>query len=139
MSEPEHLMLRLGRVIEDLQLVLEDMRREAVQPQDVPDMSARCVLVVTRHYGLSMRHIVGASRTSLVSLPRRVLVYLLRQVAGMSWDDIGAMLRRDHTTCIYNHGVVKRDMGADPAFRRTVDDMVAQVVQKALAGEEGER
>ncbi|MBI2029013.1 chromosomal replication initiator protein DnaA [Candidatus Gottesmanbacteria bacterium] len=61
---------------------------------------------VSRYYGVKLSLIKSETRAKPISLPRQVLMYLLRTEMSLSLNDIGAILGgRDHTTIM--HGVAK--------------------------------
>ena len=61
---------------------------------------------VSRYYGIKLSLLKSTTRVKPISLPRQVLMYLLRTEMNLSLNDIGSLLGgRDHTTII--HGVDK--------------------------------
>ena len=61
---------------------------------------------VSRYYGIKLSLLKSTTRVKPVSLPRQILMYLLRTEMNLSLNDIGSLLGgRDHTTII--HGVDK--------------------------------
>ncbi len=44
----------------------------------------------------------GKTRKKRVAFPRQIIMYILRQEMGLSYDEIGSLLGgRDHTTILY--------------------------------------
>ena len=71
------------------------------------DLSPDLILsAVARYYKLSEEQLVGRSRARLVSVPRQLAMYLIREETDSSLPQIGQLLGgRDHTTIM--HGCVK--------------------------------
>ena len=91
--------------LSDMRLTLENIARtvEDVQTSETaavitPDLVVR---YVCRYYGVEESQLKGRQRSRNISEPRQVAIYLIRQMAGLSQDDIGRFFGRDRTTIIY--------------------------------------
>lgn len=95
-----HLMgvpLSLDSAQEALEGILD--RMADVSPQQI-------ISTVAQHYQLSEEDLMGPSRRRVVSLPRQLCMYLIREEIGTSLPQIGELLGgRDHTTIL--HGCEK--------------------------------
>ncbi len=60
---------------------------------------------VVLHYGIDPDDIISKKRTSKVTVPRHVFMYLCRDMTNTTLEGIGALLERDHSTV--KHGVDK--------------------------------
>ncbi|MGA7807135.1 helix-turn-helix domain-containing protein [Bradyrhizobium sp.] len=58
-------------------------------------------MAVCRHYGVSVGDLLSPSRTAKLAYPRRLAMYLARELTHRSWHHIGRLFRRDHTTAIH--------------------------------------
>ena len=63
------------------------------------------------------------------SMPaRRVAIFILREVTGMSMEEIGREFSgRDHSTIVYSLKTMERDMKNDQHLRETVSDIIKNV------------
>lgn len=82
-------------------------QRSAFEPEHVVD-------VVASSFGITSEKLMGRDRSRSATLPRQVVMYLLRQEANVSLPQIGeAMGGRDHTTVMYAcekvAGLIERD------------------------------
>ena len=91
--------------LSDMRLTLENIARtvEDVQTSETaavitPDLVVR---YVCRYYGVEESQLKGRQRSRNISEPRQGAIYLIRQMAGLSQDDIGRFFGRDRTTIIY--------------------------------------
>ena len=67
-------------------------------------------------------------RNANVASARRVAIYILREVTGMSMEEIGREFSgRDHSTIVYSLKTMERDMKNDQHLRETVSDIIKNV------------
>ena len=67
-------------------------------------------------------------RTKDVTVPRQVAMYLIKETLGISLVRIGELFGgRDHSTVIHSIRKVEEEMERDEAFRRQVEDALAEV------------
>jgi hypothetical protein len=69
---------------------------------------------VCRHYGISVLDLISHRRTSDISHPRQVAMYLSRMLSPHSYAQIGRRFgARDHTTVIHASQKIERLLGFD--------------------------
>lgn len=82
-------------------------------------------MFVARRYRVSDWQLIGAGRKAPIRRPRRIAMWLLRMVVGLSYPDIGrAFNKSDHSSA---HVAVKRveaERTADPVFADELDELV---------------
>ncbi len=62
------------------------------------------IAAVARHFGLPQKQLKSPSRRQSIVTARAVAVYLARELASASYEQIGRALGgRDHTTIIHNY------------------------------------
>lgn len=70
--------------------------------------SKRVISAVCRFYGIKTADVLGSQKKRSLSIPRQIIMYLLRYELGLPYTLIGDLLgRKDHTTII--HGVKNVD------------------------------
>jgi chromosomal replication initiator protein len=80
--------------------------------------------VVARHYRQSQATLKSASRRQSAVLPRAVIVYLARELAAASYEQIGRALGgRDHTTIMHNYKKIDRLRQHDVAIQETIAEL----------------
>jgi chromosomal replication initiator protein len=96
--------------------------------QDLPSRFVRqpplreIVAAVARHFGLSQKQLKSQSRRQSIVAARAVAIYLAREFAGVSYEQIGRALGgRDHTTIIHNYRKIERDRTHDPAVQEAIE------------------
>ncbi len=84
-----------------------------------------------RHFGLSPEELLSSSRATRVAWPRQIAMYLARELTDESLPAIGRHFgRRDHTTVIHAVRRTQAKILADPASRKTVDDLRNQLISQ---------
>ena len=96
--------------------------------QPVPVTIEKIIGEVSRTFNVSPADIRGTKRNANVASARRVAIYILREVTGMSMEEIGREFSgRDHSTIVYSLKTMERDMKNDQHLRETVSDIIKNV------------
>jgi chromosomal replication initiator protein len=67
-----------------------------------------------RHFGVSLKEMLAASRERPLVLPRHVAMYLAKQLTRKSFGEIGrAFGGRDHSSALYALSTIERRLGSD--------------------------
>jgi chromosomal replication initiator protein len=103
------------------------------QQADVTPM--RILSAVAEHYDLAEEDLVGRSRRRVVSVPRQLCMYLIREETDASLPQIGELLGgRDHTTVMHGCEKIGNQIESDQQLRR---DWLA--IKQMLSGGTGVR
>ncbi|HVT30859.1 MAG TPA: DnaA/Hda family protein [Lacipirellulaceae bacterium] len=79
---------------------------------------------VARYFGLPQAQLKSHSRRQSIVVARSIAVYLARELAGASYEQIGRALGgRDHTTIIHNYRKVERARANDPTVQEALDEL----------------
>ena len=95
--------------IENIARTIEDVQTSETSAVVTPDLVVR---YVCRYYGVEETQIKSRQRSKNVSEPRQVAMYLTRQLAGLSQDDIGKFFGRDRTTVVYALSAIQNAVAA---------------------------
>jgi chromosomal replication initiator protein len=89
--------------------------------------------LITSEFAISARDLTGKSRTQLISLPRQVAMFLLREHTEMSLEDIGRIFgNRDHTTVLYAVTKIRERSQTDRLFKDLLDGLSTRLVGRSL-------
>ena len=110
--------------------------------KDVPSRFVRqpqlreIIAAVARHFGLPQKQLKSQSRRQSIVTARAVAIYLARELAGTSYEQIGRALGgRDHTTIIHNYRKIERERcqrSSSPRSDRRSNPNHPQSVDKCL-------
>lgn len=100
------------------------LAQQILEPQQRPiDHSPDAILeAVAQEFNLSVSELKGPRRTRRISVPRQMAMYLLRDVAQLSFPQIGEFLGgRDHTTVMHGAAKIEKTMQADPDIKEKIE------------------
>ncbi len=101
--------------IKELQNIISPEKPHEITPQLI-------IEVVSEHFGITVDQIMSKSRTSDVTKPRQIAMYLCKTMTDHPLDSIGQLLGgRDHSTIIHGINKVKDEIMVDDDFRQVVD------------------
>lgn len=91
--------------------------------------------VVAEVYGVPTMRLVGRHVSRKYAGPRHVLACLSRELFGMSYTQIGALMERDHTTIMYARRSVMKRMDSDDMTRFRVKRITQEYTRRMIMGE----
>ncbi len=82
------------------------------------------IAVVARYFGVPQSQLKSHSRRQSIVAARAIAIYLSRELAGVSYEQIGhALGGRDHTTIIHNYRKIERARSNDPVVQESLDEL----------------
>ena len=82
------------------------------------------IKTVASFYNISVDDLVGTKRSSDLTLPRHIAIYLLHDFYDLSFPRIGEMLsKRTHSSAIYAYKQVKKKLASDQKFSEQVSSI----------------
>ncbi len=85
---------------------------------------------VASFFEVSQSDLITSSRRKEVVLPRQVAMFLMRDMLGMSYPDIGdKMGKRDHTTAIHSFEKIAREITTDRTLNQKII-LVKEIINK---------
>jgi chromosomal replication initiator protein len=132
----------LNRVLAYSDLMGQDMSIELVNialvdlmPQQSSLNTDDVLAVVASVFGIEKERLLGRERSRIVSLPRQVAMYILREDANISLPQIGeAMGGRDHTTVMHACTKVSDLVETDTKLRRKLIEVRERLYGTASIG-----
>ncbi len=101
--------------------------RKSVTPREV-------IATVGKFYDISTEQILGKSREKKISLPRQIIMHLLRAELQMSYPAIGQELGgRDHTTAIHAQTKIERLLKEDMKIKQDVEMIKQQLYANSVS------
>ena len=111
-------------VIGVAQNAIKDILSES---QPTPVTVEKILSEVARTYNTTPEMLRGPSRSAAVSTARKVSMHVIREVTGMSMEDIGSEFGRDHSTVVYSLKDMNKQLEKDVRLRETVEDIIKNV------------
>ena len=114
-----HQLKNIPPTIESVKLLITNVSsvspRRSLTPQQLID-------VVSQFYELNREELIGKNREKKISMPRQVIMYLMREELKMSYPSIGNELGgRDHTTAMHAHEKVRLEIENDLKLKQDLD------------------
>ncbi len=81
-------------------------------------------------FNVSSDDIRSQNRNAQISLARKIAIYIIREVKGISYTAIGDELRRDHSTMTISYRDVKKSLAKNSDLKETVDDIIKNLKEK---------
>lgn len=88
---------------------------------------AEILQVVARRYGMQPHELKQRRSTREIAEPRQVAIYLCRELTNASFDRIGILLNRDHSTVFYSHKKIGEWRSTRPEFAQLIDSIIAEL------------
>ena len=80
--------------------------------------------VVARYFNIDKRELKGAKRSNDIAFPRQIAMYLCRDVANMSFPQIGIEFgKRDHTTVMHAFSKIEKEIKDKPNTKLIVESV----------------
>ncbi len=117
----------------DAELVREALEQEKRSTQPVP--AEAVVSLVLQHFTLRPRELRSATRSPRVTVPRQIVMYLLRRHCGLSYPEIGHRFGRHHTTALHSVRQVARQLERNGSLRATIRLLEKELVRSVEDGE----
>ena len=89
------------------------------------------IQVVSDHYKMPVRDILGKKRNKEIVLPRQVAMYLAREMGAMSYPDIGRAFGRDYTTVIHSFEKIKSEIKKDSSLKNAISELRSKAHARA--------
>jgi chromosomal replication initiator protein len=78
----------------------------------------RVIKIVSHFCGVAQPDLIGSDRTQHVAMVRQVAMYLARRHSSLSYPELGAVFRRDHSSIIHGVKAIEQRVQAQPAFAK---------------------
>ena len=75
-------------------------------------------------FNVTPEEIRSPNRCAPISLARKVFIYVIREIKGLSYAQIGGELNRNHATITLNYQDVKKMLEKNSDFKETVNDII---------------
>ncbi len=120
-----YLLEGIQPVIGAAQNAIKDILNET---QPLPVTIEKITSEVARTYNVTTEDIRSRKRVASVSTARMVAMYCVREITGISMEEIGSEFGgRDHSTVVYACNTIAKRLKTDTHMRETVEDIIKNV------------
>ncbi len=110
--------------------VVEEIIDNIIQQSSKNITGSQIIKAVSDFYEITHLELINRSRKKSVVEPRQVAAFLLRDLLGMSYPDIGEKLgKRDHTTAIYACGKITQEINKNQSLNQKII-LIKEVILK---------
>ena len=96
--------------------------------QPIPVTVEKIIGEVGRIYNVTPEEMRSQKRASNISYARKVAIYVIQEVTGMSYDSIGQEFNgRDHSTVVYAIKNIKKNIETDSSLKSVIDDLIKNI------------
>jgi chromosomal replication initiator protein len=82
------------------------------------------VAAVARYYRIPQAQLKSGSRRQSIVAARAMVIYLARELAAATYEQIGRALGgRDHTTIIHSFRKIEHERSREPALQQAIDEL----------------
>jgi len=117
-------LMGIEPTLETIRQIMGDVVRQhnqSIQMNKVRDL-------VASTFGVKPNLLSSATRIQGVSIPRKIAMYLCRELTDQSLQSIGLEFQRDYSTVIASIKSVARQMEQDSEFRNRVEAIRMQIL-----------
>lgn len=112
--------ITMALVEEQLQSFIE---QEKTEPATIPAIQRK----VADYFDVRVADMTSKYRTSAITLPRQIAMYLCRTMTTASFPEIGAAFEKTHATVLYAHRMIEKRRSADPQLNQIVTKLSKQL------------
>ena len=111
-------------VLSDVQNVIKNI---VTSNQPIPQITEKIILEVSRNYNVSVDDLYSKKRNNHISNPRQIAMYIMREVTGMTFQEIGDKFGRDYSTVIHSINNVEEKIEIDASLKAQISDIIKNV------------
>ena len=82
---------------------------------------------VAQYYGVTVDDFLSPARSQKISAPRHIVVYLIREFLGASFEAIAEFLHKKHTTMLYSYEKIRDEMKTNRDLKRTIEELSQEI------------
>lgn len=118
----------LSNVKPTLDIAKEAIKELTTYNQPISVINSKITETVGNTYGISVENIMSDKRDKNIKDARQISMYIIREITGMSLEDIGKYFGgKTHSTVKHSIDKVRTMMDDDFQFKKTVEDIIKNV------------
>lgn len=110
--------------------VIEEIINNAVRRSAKNITPQQILKIVADFFEIEYPSLINRSRKKGLVEPRQIAAFLLREILGMSYPDIGDRLgKRDHTTAMYSYNKISQETGKNQRLNQKLE-LIKEIIYK---------
>ena len=109
------------------QEAIRDIFKEKPGLHPTPEMILK---EVAEYFAIEQSRLVSKARSKDIVVPRQVACYLMRDIGGMSYPEIGKVFGQHHTSIIYGVEKLTSAMAQDEQLKNKVSDLQKNITEQ---------
>lgn len=107
----------------------EEALKDVIYPNKAKELTPTLIInIVAEQFGVKPEDITSKKRNSEFVQPRQVVMYLCRELTGMSQVNIGKILgKKDHTTVIHGVKKIEAELQNSEELRNKIDIIIKKL------------
>ncbi len=82
---------------------------------------------IAQYYNVTVEDFLSPARSQKISAPRHVVVYLIRELLGASFEAIADFLNKKHTTMLYSYEKIRDEIKTNRDLKRGVEEITSSL------------
>ncbi len=105
---------------------IKDMLKDSEPRRITPDL---IISEVAKYYGITKETITSKKRTKEIVVPRKVSMYLCRELTDSSFDEIGKFIGgKDHSTVMHGYSAVSSELSTNPTLNDDIENIKKKII-----------
>ena len=109
------------------QEAIRDIFKEKPGLHPTPEMILK---EVAEYFAIEQSRLVSKARSKDIVVPRQVACYLMRDIGGMSYPEIGKVFGQHHTSIIYGVEKLTSAMAQDEQLKNKISDLQKNITEQ---------
>ncbi len=107
----------------------ENTLKDLISPDAKREITPELIIdIVAEHFNITPADIISQKRSSNISYPRQIVMYLCRQMTTTSLQSVGKILgNRDHTTVIHGCEKIANEVLTSENTKNTIDVLIKKI------------
>ncbi|MBR2742385.1 MAG: chromosomal replication initiator protein DnaA [Clostridia bacterium] len=100
------------------------------QTKNAPITIDDIIKAVTEFYSISEEDMQGVSRKANIVFARQLVMYLARRLTDMTFEQIGDVLGKNHSTVVYSISKIEEEIRLNARQKKIVEDIIKNLTEK---------
>lgn len=82
---------------------------------------------IAEYYNVTVADFLSPARSQKISTPRQIVVYIVREMLGASFEAIAEFLQKKHTTMLYSYEKIKDEIKTNRDLKHGVEEIMGML------------